>query len=224
MGSQKQETTQTVTLPGMGDTERQARSLLSSLSSSGMDQLGNLSELAKGNVNLSPQMSALIEEINRRSMEQARAEARRNYEDMSSTVMDSSLEAGISGSSADAVNRAILGRQLQGTLDATTRQGQINSAEQMRQSAFDSAGVQLNANQLLLQRILQGAGSLAEMGLQERLAQPTTTTTQKTGGMSWNSLAQLGGRGIAALASGGTSELANAAASGGTEVTDMAMG
>jgi len=198
MGTQKTEQTQTTTLPGMGAGESGARNLLAQLAQSGMGQMGNISDLASGKLTLSPQDEEMIRRIQELTMQSARAQARTNYEDMVGQVEGQALEAGLGGSSVEAINRAILGRQLQGTLDQTALQGQITSAEQMRQQANDSAGLKLNANQLLLSQILGSAGNLAQMGLQERLAQATTTSTQKQNSGVGGALGQIGGMAVAA--------------------------
>jgi len=194
MGSQ--ETTQTTTIPGAGGTEQNARALLEQLGQSGMSQMGNLKDLANGQFTLSPADEEMIRRIQQLTMEQARGQARMNYEDMASQVEGQALEAGIGGSSIDAVNRAVLGRQLQGTLDQVGLQGQINSAQQLRQAAVEGGQMKLNANQLLLQQIMGTTGQLANMGLQERLSQ--TTTKQKTPSSIGGTLGQLGGMAVAA--------------------------
>lgn len=203
MGTQKTEQTQTTTLPGAGQMESEARNLLAQLGRGGMEQMGNLSDLAGGKLTLSPQDEEMIKRIQELTMQAARAQARGNYEDMASQVEGQALEAGLEGSSIEAVNRAVLGRQLQQTLDQTALQGQVTSAQQMRQAALDSAGIKLNANQLLLNRILGGAGGLAEMGLQERRAQTTTkrTDTQTTG--LGAGLGQMAGIALGGWAQGG---------------------
>ncbi len=194
MGSQ--ETTQTTTIPGIGGQESDSRALLARLGEGGMAQLGNLKDLANGQFTLSPADEEMIRRIQQLTMEQARGQARMNYEDMASQVEGQSLEAGIGGSSIDAVNRAVLGRQLQSTLDQSALQGQINSAQQLRQAAVEGGQMKLNANQLLLQQIMGTTGQLANMGLQERLSQ--TTTKQKTPSSIGGTLGQLGGMAVAA--------------------------
>jgi len=186
--------------------------LLSQMASGGAAQMGDLSGLARGEVTLSPQSAALIQQIQQLTMNAARKQAKGNYEDMVGSVEGAALDSGLDGSSIEAVNRAVLGRQLQQTLDQSTLQGQITSAQQMRTAAVEDAGLQLNANQLLLQRILGSAAPLAQMGLQERLAQATTTQKSKQG-VGLGSLAQVGGLVLGGM-TGGASTAATAAAGG----------
>lgn len=202
MGSKQ--TTQT-SIAGMTAQDRTARGMLEQLGQRGMDQMGNLSDLASGNLQLSPQDVALIQQINALSGQQARNEFQQNYETVRGRVEGGLLDRGLANSSIEAVSQALMGQQLQQSLDQGTLQGQITSAQQMRQQALDSAGIKLNANQLLLQQILGGAGQLASMGLNERLAQ--TKTTSKTGGIGagLGAAAQLGGMGLGFINSGGAS-------------------
>ena len=116
------------------------------------------------------------------------------------------LDRGLEGSSIEAVNNALLGRQLQQTLDQSSMQQQITNAQQLQQQATNRAGIQLNANQLLLQRILGGSQGVAGMGLQERLAQGTSTSVTETP-YNWGSaVGQIAGIGAGALLGGPAGE------------------
>lgn len=190
--------TTTVTIPKAGAEERQARGVMQELGTRGLGQLGNLSDLASGKLQVSPEDAALIAQIQRLTGEAARKEMQSNYELTASQVEGQLLEGGLAKSSIEAVQQALLGKQLQSSLDQSALQGQINSAQQLRQSMYDTAGIKLNANQLLLNQILGGAGGVAEMGLRERLAQ-TTTTTSQSGLGSLVDMAGLAGMGLGSL-------------------------
>lgn len=212
MGS-KSTTTQEVTIRKAGGQEQSARNLLDQLAKGGMGQLGDLGALASGQLSLSGNDMALIRQIQELSSQQARDATMQNYEQVRGQVESGLLDRGLANSSVEAVSQALLGQQLQASLDQQALQGQITSAQQLRQQAIDRAGLQLNANQLLLNEILSGAGALANMGLQERLAQTTTKQTTKTP-MSIGGAAQMVGRGLAAYGTGGASEVAAAGAPG----------
>lgn len=220
MGGESSQTT-TTTLPGAGQSEAMAREVLARLTGSGEAQMGDLSGLARGEVSLSPQTAALLQEIQRMTMESTRAQARANYEDMANQVQASALDSGIEGSSIEAVNRAVLGRQLQQTLDQSALQGQITTAQQMRAATLEDAGIKMNANQLLLQQILGAAEPLTRLGLQERLAQATTTTKQKQSlGAGLTDMAMMGGQIAAGALTGGASK----AATGGLQESMTGLG
>lgn len=195
-------TTNTTTIPGMGERENVAGGILSELGTRGLGQLGNLSDLASGKLQISPHDEALIRRIQELTGESARNQVGANYDFMSGQLEDDLLGSGIGKSSMEAVKKAMLGQQLQRSLDESSLQGQISSAQQLRDSQYQTAGIKLNANQLLLNQILGGAGSVAEMALKERLSQSTTTTTTESndgllGGLT--DLASLSGLGLGAI-------------------------
>lgn len=220
MGS-KEETTTTRTIPGIGAQERSARAMLMSLSEDAQGQMGDLSDLASGNLQISEQDRLLIQQINELSGEQARKQTLGNYEEVSRLVEDRLLDRNITGASIEAVDQAIMGRQLQQSLDTSTLQQQITSAQQLRQHTIDRAGVQLGANQILLQKLLGGAGAVSQLGLQERLNQGTDVATTETSGLGQvaGTLGQIGGMALGAMTGGASTAVqaaAGAAAGGGT--------
>jgi len=223
MGSKKTETTQATTIPGIGAQEQQARDILSQLAQGGGDLSANLSDLASGNLQITPQDQALIQQIQRLSTQTAQQGMADNASLAMNTVEGNLLDRGISGSSIEAVNKALIGRQLTTDLNKSALQGQVTSAQQLRQSVLDRAGLKLNANQLLLQKILGASQGMANLGLQERLGQATTTKTQTQSGISAGDIGKLAMRGIAAYATGGASELARAGMSQG-QINDFVGG
>ena len=199
MGTQQEQTT-TRTLPGMGNQEAGARNILEELMGA-TGQLGDLTDLAQGNFSLSPQDISLLQEIQRLSGDSARLEMGRNLDFASSDLEEQLLARGVEGSSIEGLQQGLLNTEALHGLNQSSIQGQINTADQMRQHVFDKAGTQLNANQIILNRILQGAGTLGEMGLQERLAQGSETTTMKQSGAGAiaGQLGQLGGLALSAF-------------------------
>ena len=182
MGTKKETSTQSTTIGDIGQQEQSARDLLAQLAQSGVSQQGDLTDLANGNLTLRPQDIALIQQIQQLSQEQARVGLQDNAKFAMNSVEGDLTARGLDDASIEAVNKALIGRNLQDSLDKSTIQGQITSAEQLRQAPLDNANVKLSSNQLLLQKILGGANSVAGLGLQERLAQQTTTGTTKTSG------------------------------------------
>jgi hypothetical protein len=173
MGSSKETTTQTNTIPGVGAQEGRMRDVLGQLASG--VQMGDISNLTSGNLQITAEDRALIEEISKLSQRAAGDTIRSNAADTMGAIESNALDRGIGSSTIESVNKAVGMRQMQQSLDQSAITGQVTNAQQLREQALSRAGIQLNANQLLLQRILGGAQSLAGLGLQERLAQGTTT-------------------------------------------------
>lgn len=191
-------TTTSVSIPKAGASELQARDTLQSLGTRGLGQLGNLSDLASGKLQINPEDEALVRRIQELTGEAARQQMQSNYELVSSQVEGQLLEGGLSKSSIEAVKQALLGKDLQSSLNQSALQGQITGAQQLREGMYQNAGIKMSANQLLLNQILGGAGAVAQMGLQERLAQPTTK--QSGGGLGGLvDMASLAGLGLGSL-------------------------
>ena len=222
MGTPTQTQTQTTSIQGIGGKVLQMRDLLAGLASSGAGMLegGSMQDLLSGNMSVTSQDREFIQQISSLTNQLQRDQAQTNFQDMSGAVEGQMLERGLEGSSIEAVNNAVLGRQLQQTLDQGSLQGQITSAQQLQQQAMNRTGVQLSANQLLLNQILSGAGAVGQMGLQERLAQPSSTGTIESSGGGWGQLGQVAG-GVGGALLGGPfgaalgSQVFGAAAGGG---------
>ena len=185
MGSMFQsKVTQTTEIPSAGGQESQLRDLLAQLAhqAGGAIDMDALTQLASGQL-LSPTGAdeGLIAQSVQASQEIAERAARSQYEDISAQVENDLLERGIEGSSIEAVNQAILGRQMQQQLADVSSQGQQFGSQALMNLPFQRAGVQLSANQQLLQQLLGGAGTGIQAGLSERLAQGTTTQTTDPG-------------------------------------------
>jgi len=188
MGSQQTTQTRSVTFDEMGQQEASMRAVLEQLAQRGMLQLGDMSSLTSGRMDITPQDEAFIRQISALTGELQRGQAQQNYDTMSQQVEGQLLSRGLEGSSIEAVNQALLGRQLQQSLDQGALQNQITSAQQLQQQAQNRAAVQLNANQLLLNQILNSAQGLAGMSLQERLTGQTITQTAEAP-FSWGAAA-----------------------------------
>jgi len=182
MGSTTSTSESTASVPGAGQQELQARNLLMQLAESGQGQLdmSQLGQLSSGDLNISPQDQDLVRQIAQLTGDLQRSQAQSNYETMAGSVEGQMLDRGMEGSSIEAVSQALLGRQLQQSLDQGAMQNQITSSQMLQQMPFQRAGIQLSANQQLLQQILGGAQAVGGMGLQERLSQRTSTETTET--------------------------------------------
>lgn len=145
----------------------------------GAGQMGDLTALAQGNVGISEQDRRLVGDaqsasgdIARRQMEQAMQEAMRGVEGQM-------LGRGLEGSSIEAVNNALIGQDFQRQMANMLDQQRSESAQQMMNMPFQRAGVQLNANQLLLQRLLGGASPMMSYDAAMRAGSGSSTTTSE---------------------------------------------
>lgn len=190
MGSQTTETV-TSTIPGAAGGAMDARQLLLAMGQGAAGQMGDLGALANGQLQITPEDEALIRRISELTSESARANIQDNAAFASAQLEDRTLAKGIAGSTIEAVDEAMIGRQMQQSLDTEALKNEITSAEQLRKQSLDRAGVQLSSNQLLMQQLLGGAGGFAQMDLQERLNQGTTTGVTETDAVG-NAAAMLG--------------------------------
>lgn len=145
---------------------------------------------------------ALVEQAIQASQEIAERAARSQYQEISQQVESGLLERGMEGSSIEAVNQAILGRQLQQQLADVSSRGQQFGSEALLNLPFQRAGVQLNANQQLLQQLLGTSGGVLQAGLQERLGQPSVTSSPGIGQVLGN-FSAVAGQTAGMLATGG---------------------
>ncbi len=188
--------------------------MLMQLAQGGIGQL-NLGELASGELSVSPQDADLVRQIASLTGDMQRNQAQQNYEAMAGSVEGQLLDRGMEDSSIEAVSQALLGRQLQQSLDQGAIQNQITSSQMLQQMPFQRAGLQLSANQALLQQVLGGAQAVGNMGLQERLAQMTTTQSTETP-FDWGAMiGTLGGQAMGAAMKAGTGGAAGGAGGGG---------
>ena len=204
MGSSTQTRTQTVNVQGMGTQEAALQALMTQIVEDLGQQLDpqSLQRLLRGEMRVTPEDQAFIREISNLTGQIQRDQMQANYEDVSSTVEGGMLERGLEGSTIEAVSQALMGRELQRGLDAEALQGRVMGAQQLQEQAVQRSGLQLNANQMLLQSILAGASDVANRSLQERLNSADTTITQNAP-MQWGKLAgQLVGTGVGFMVGG----------------------
>jgi len=180
MGKGSSTTTTTGSIPGAAADETQLRGLLSTLASSTSGQFGDLSSMASGNISASDSDRQFIETAQNAAAEIARKNAENNFASQKRLVEEQLLSKGMEGGSIEAVTTALMGKSNQDALNNINLQQQGQAAEQMTSLPFQRAGVQLSANQLLLQKLLGAANPVMQQSLQERLAQGTTTSRTET--------------------------------------------
>lgn len=184
MGSQT--TTEQSSIPGRTGAENEIEQMLRAFVQQAQGQMGDLSDLASGNLQASGQDRAFLQESIGAGRDIAERQARRSYEDASRMTEEDLLGRGMDQSTIDAVVQALQGRQYQDTMANIGSQSQEQMATGMMQMPFQRAQTQLNANQLLLQRLMGGAQTIMGHNLNERLGQRTVTTEQP---MDWGGLA-----------------------------------
>lgn len=173
------ETTQTTTIPGAGQNERNMMRLFSELATGGAGQLGDLTALAGGDLSaLGP--SGQDQELVAASIQRAAEMARRALKSqlaVGGAALDEELAArGIQDSSIEGFRRAGLEAGAFDVIANMVDQSRQEGGQALMNLPFQRAAVQLNANQALFNRILGAGGTVAQQGLQERLAQPRGTT------------------------------------------------
>jgi hypothetical protein len=169
----------TQTIPGRGQQESDILKLLAELTGDAGGQLGDLGQLAQGDLSMlgpSGQDQELVSQSITRAAEMARR-ALQGQLQLGGANLDEELAArGIQGSSIEGFRRAGLEAGAFNQILNVTEGAAQRGGEALLNLPFQRANVQLNANQALFNRILGAGGLVAQTGLQERLAQPTTET------------------------------------------------
>lgn len=176
--SESKQTTQNQ-VGAMSPQMQQMMQLVMQMAQGSAGQMGDLSALARGDMAISEQDRQLVSDaqsasgdIARRQMEQAMQEAMRGVEGQM-------LGRGLEGSSIEAVNNALIGQDFQRQMANMLGQQRAESAQQLMNMPFQRAGVQLNANQLLMQRLLGGAQPMMSYDAAMRQGSGTQTTTSQ---------------------------------------------
>lgn len=211
MGSKK--TTNTTEIPGASQAELLLRQLLGGVAGDAAGQLGDLSQLAGGQIG-SP--TGADQELIAASIERARQLAE-NQVQVSGQVQQAQLRENLQGatdSSREVAANLLQSLGTQQSIDQSVLQAGQQGGQALLNLPFQRAQTQLGANQALFQRIVGAASPVLAGQLQERIAQPTTT--QETSGFDLTTLAQLGGAAAGAFfnPAGAVAGAASGAASG----------
>jgi hypothetical protein len=193
MGSTTEETTGRAGAQSQQGGE--AITQLLNMARSGGAQMGDLSGLASGNLTLSPQDRALIQQAQQATGDVARNQMAQNMQQATRQVEDTAIGRSMQGGTIEAMLQAMLGQQGQASLDQLAMQQQGQAAEGMLNMPFQRAQVQLGANQLLLNRLVQGTTPVVNYDAAMRQLNQTSTTESNQGfGQSMAGLgATLGG-------------------------------
>lgn len=205
--------TQTTTIPGAGGQERSLQRLLQQLAEGGASQLGDLTSLAQGQGGMP---TGADQELVGASIQRARQMAEEQMR-VAGSIQGAQLRErltsrGASGSSAEVAENLLQSLGTQGGINQAILQAQQSGGQALLNLPFQRGQQQLQANQALFQRIIGSASPVLQAGLQERLAQ--TTTTQQQSGGQLGQLAQLG-QSLASIVSMGSGQGLKAAAGAG---------
>lgn len=207
MGSKKETTTNQA--GKISPQAQQMLDLLAGQAGNAVNQTGDLSALARGDVSASQADLGLSQQAQEASGAIARSEMEANMQAMLRQLEDSSLGRGVSGSTLETVAGATMGEDLQRQTNQLNMQQQGQSAQNMMNLPFQRAQTQLSANQLLLARLTGAAQPTLDYDAMIR--QLNQSTTKESPNNLTGQLVQAGVRGGAAAITGGTSEAAYAA-------------
>lgn len=208
MGSTTATQTQTSRIDPAGQTESSAMRNLLDMAQRAGGQMGDLSQLAQGNVGMpSAYDQQLVEQSIGASTDIAQRELQRQLEQLMAQYGEQMAARGIQGSSIEAMQSGQIYSQGLDQMANLASQGQQMGSQALMNLPFQRAGVQLGANQQLFQQLVGGSQPVMESGLQQRLNTMTTTGKVKTP-INWGEMAL---RGASAYATSGASEIPNAA-------------
>jgi len=198
MGPSKQ-TTET-TLPPASAGENDIMKLLRKFVTGGMGELGDIGGLARGDLSkfaptqgdrdLVSQNIGYTGDIARRSLEDQLAQ-------LSAGLDEQYADRGISGASGEAFDRAILHRDAMRQIANQLDQSRIEGNNALMNLPGQRAGIALNANQLLYNRILGGLQTSLQGYQNPRLASQKQTSTTTPGGLDYFNAAANAGKLIA---------------------------
>ncbi len=191
-----QTTTQTSEIGQASPEANQMIQVLTQLAQSG--QLGDLSQLASGNIQANASDRALVEGATGAAYDTAARQAEQAYRDTQGQVEETLLQRGMDDSTVGAVTQAIQGREYQRQLGDIASQQQGQTAQGLMQMPLQRAGMQVDANRAILERILGGTSGVMGHNIQQQLGNVTQTMTQP---FDWAGMAQGAGQTAAGIAS-----------------------
>lgn len=172
MGKIKQETT----IPQAAGAESQVTQFLLNLMRQSGGQLGNLEQLAAGNVGSpTPEDLSLIESTIGHTRDIAKRDIMAALPELQAQLQESLASRGVEGSTIEAVNQGILRRDALRQVADAISQSSIAGGQAALNLPFQRAATQLSANQQLFNQITGAGVPVLQAGVAGRSAQPTTT-------------------------------------------------
>lgn len=139
-----------------------ALQLLGDVGQTGADQLGDLSQIAGGNFQLSPAMMQYIAEAQRVSGDMGRAEMERNLQSTTRQIEDTAIGRQNTGGSFEAVSQALMGQEALHGLNMQGLQQEGQSYETMVNAPLQYGQMAIEGNRALLDRLVGGTGAVAQ--------------------------------------------------------------
>jgi hypothetical protein len=182
MGMGSEQTTQ----GQAGPQSAQARSILDTfagIASGSAAQMGDMTDIAAGNFNITPEQQAMINEAQNASGGVARSNMDQNMEQVLRQLEDANIGKQITGGSLEAVNNALVGQQGLRDTDMLNMQQQGQAAEMGLNTPFQAANSQVQANQALMQRLVGTGGATLnyDAAIRDMNASGTQNTEQGFG-------------------------------------------
>jgi len=169
-------TTETTT-QAAGSQENAIMRLLMQMANKASGEMGNLGELAKGNVGGPTQSDLeLIQQSIGRSGDMARRELERALGPMMAQMNETNTARGIKGSSMEMLNQILGGRDLQGLIADMMTQSQQQGGEALMNLPFKRGEMQLGANQTLFNMLTGASNPVLQSLLTSRMSNTKTTT------------------------------------------------
>jgi hypothetical protein len=181
----QQTTTESVETQAAGGQETALLNALQQILQQSQGQLGDLSDLAQGQVGgPTAEDRRLVEQSIGSATDAAEVRLRAALDRLGANLDEELAAKGIQGSSIEGFKEAGLRSQAFDQILGMTNQARGEGANALLNLPFQRAGVQLGANQALFQRIAGAAAPSLQSLLQSRLANVTQTTKQPfvTGG------------------------------------------
>lgn len=186
---------------------RRALQLLLGMGEGAAGQMGDLSGLAGGDVGgLTAQDQTLVGQVQGAAGDVTRSQMQAGLQDTLRSLEDTTIGRGIAGSSLEAVNNAVVGRDFERQMNEQLMQQGGQAAGMLVNMPFQRAETTLSANRLLLDRLTGGLVPVMNYdAIMRQLNQRTTDTKKDSIGSTLASgLTQLGGSYLSRPAGGGT--------------------
>jgi len=191
-----QQVTSTNQVGPQGQEARDILPMLQQLAQQAGVELGDLSDLASGNLRATASDRNLVTESANLAADVARRNAERDYRMVRGQTEDAILGRGLDESTVGAILDAIQGGQYQTQLANIGSQQQGQVAQGLMTMPLQRADAQISANQAILQRILGASQGVLGYDIQQRLGNQSTTETRP---FDWAAMGQTIGQGAAAV-------------------------
>lgn len=192
MGSTTQETERTVGAQSP-EAARMQRLLASTATHAG-DQMGDLSQEAGGNFQLTPEMQQQITRLQQITGEEGRIQMDENMEAITRQLEGTAIGQTMTGGSFEAIQLALSGQQQQRDMNRQGLASERQGVEIGMNAPLQYGQMKIAANKELLNRLVGGAGAVSNYDQAMRVAgtDEITTTRQPIGQQIFQGAAQVG--------------------------------